>query len=86
MMLIINMSVSALAIAIMLTSTSDAVIWSGVVIFGLGMASTYPTVLTLVEKYVNLSGKVQHRAPHRARGALLVAGHPPRDATGRGGA
>jgi hypothetical protein len=61
-MLLINMVTSALAVAVMLTSTADGVLWAGTVVFGLGMASTYPTVLTLVETYVNLSGKVRARA------------------------
>ena len=52
------MVVSALSVAVMLASTDDAVIWTCVIIFGLGMASTYPTALTLVEQYVNLSGKI----------------------------
>ena len=57
-MLVVNMVVSALSVAVMLASTDDAVIWTCVIIFGLGMASTYPTALTLVEQYVNLSGKI----------------------------
>jgi len=60
-MLAINMTVSAVAVAAMTASTAPAVIWSCTVIFGLGMASTYPTVLNLVEHYVNLSGKVRDK-------------------------
>ena len=74
MMLILNMGVSAVGVIILLTSTADAVVWTGTIIFGLGMASTYPTVLTLVEKYVNLSGKVRLRT-RRAPECFLSRPH-----------
>jgi len=58
-MLIVNMVFAAISSTLMWIFTGNVtMVWVCTIIFGLSMGSTYPSTLNMLEKYVNLSGKI----------------------------